>query len=141
MGVAVLERPEFSVADYPSGQRTPTLPRPVRYGGTFAVDGRRVRRMNAEGRSLGSSGCPATGYTAAPTGAVSPSSSLAAAVGVPVGLRFGDHQTATAILVDTRAAREFAAMLPLTVELTDRMGQAKSGRLPHSLDLTGDQST
>jgi hypothetical protein len=28
-------------------------------------------------------------------------------------------------------------MLPLTVELSDRMGQAKSGQLPRPLDLTG----
>jgi hypothetical protein len=79
----------------------------------------------------------ANGYTTTSAAvAMSPSSSPAAAGGVPVVLRFGD-QFATATLVDGRAAREFAAMLPLTVKLTDRMGQAKSGRLPHSLDLTG----
>jgi hypothetical protein len=87
----------------------------------------------------GSANAAASGYTTTTTSAavaVSPSSSPAAAGGVPVALRFGD-QLATATLVDSRAAREFAAMLPLTVKLTDRMGQAKSGRLPHSLDLTG----
>jgi hypothetical protein len=55
---------------------------------------------------------------------------------MPVVLRF-DDQLATATLSDTRAAREFAAMLPLTVELTDRMGQAKTGRLRRPIPAEG----
>jgi hypothetical protein len=44
---------------------------------------------------------------------------------------------ATATLDDTPPAREFAAMLPLQLELHDPMGQAKSGPLPRSLDANG----
>jgi hypothetical protein len=44
---------------------------------------------------------------------------------------------ATATLDDTPAAREFAAMLPLQLDLRDPMGQAKSGPLPRPLDATG----
>ena len=57
-------------------------------------------------------------------------------------LRFDGH-VATAILDDSAAAREFAAMLPLTLDLSDPMGQAKSGSLPRfrSLDVTGADRT
>lgn len=57
-------------------------------------------------------------------------------------LRFDGH-VATGILDDTAAAREFAAMLPLTLHLSDPMGQAKSGPLPssRSLDVTGADRT
>ena len=41
---------------------------------------------------------------------------------------------ATATLDDTPAARGFAAMLPLQLELHDPMGQAKSGPLPRRID-------
>jgi hypothetical protein len=51
-------------------------------------------------------------------------------------LRFGD-EFATATLSDTPAAREFAAMLPLRLELRDPMGQAKSGALPRPIDAAG----
>lgn len=52
-------------------------------------------------------------------------------------LRFDGH-VATGILDDTPVARRFAAMLPLTLHLSDPMGQAKSGPLPRfrSLDVT-----
>jgi hypothetical protein len=55
-----------------------------------------------------------------------------------VVLRF-DGRVATASLDDTPVARQFAAMLPLTLHLSDPMGQAKSGPLPgsRSLDVTG----
>jgi hypothetical protein len=55
---------------------------------------------------------------------------------VRIELRFGD-ELATATLAGSPAAREFAAMLPLQVNLRDPMGQAKSGRLPRPLDVTG----
>lgn len=55
---------------------------------------------------------------------------------IHIVLRFGSG-TAVATLADTRAAREFAAMLPLDLDLRDPMGQAKSGPLPRSLDLSG----
>ena len=51
-------------------------------------------------------------------------------------LRFG-NETAAATLADTPAAREFAAMLPLELDLRDPMGQAKSGPLPRPLDIHG----
>jgi hypothetical protein len=50
-------------------------------------------------------------------------------------LEFGD-ESATATLDDTDAARQFAGMLPLQVDLHDPMGQAKSGRLPRPLTVT-----
>ncbi|WP_256363730.1 cyclophilin-like fold protein [Phycicoccus sp. Soil802] len=40
-------------------------------------------------------------------------------------------------LDDTPAARAFAAMLPLRVSMGDPMGQAKSGRLPAPIDVSG----
>jgi hypothetical protein len=46
-------------------------------------------------------------------------------------LRFEGH-VATVILDDTPVAREFATMLPMTLHLSDPMGQAKSGPLPLS---------
>lgn len=51
-------------------------------------------------------------------------------------LRFGDHAV-TATLIDTPPARQFAAMLPLTLQLKDVWGQAKSGPLPHLLTAEG----
>jgi hypothetical protein len=54
---------------------------------------------------------------------------------VHVVLRFGD-ETTTATLADTSAARDFAALLPLELDLRDPMGQAKSGTLPRPLDVS-----
>jgi hypothetical protein len=51
-------------------------------------------------------------------------------------LRF-DHGVVTATLDDTAAARGFAALLPLTLDLHDPMGQAKAGRLPAPIDHAG----
>jgi hypothetical protein len=54
---------------------------------------------------------------------------------VRIVLRFG-NETAAGTLADTPAAREFAAMLPLDLDLRDPMGQAKSGPLPRPLDVS-----
>jgi hypothetical protein len=54
---------------------------------------------------------------------------------VRIVLRFGD-ESAAATLADTPAAREFAATLPVELNLRDPMGQAKSGRLPRPLDVS-----
>jgi hypothetical protein len=67
---------------------------------------------------------------------LSPSGAPNAATGRPVVLHFGDHAVA-ATLTDTPPARQFAAMLPLTVQLKDVWGQAKSGPLPHALTTEG----
>jgi hypothetical protein len=48
-----------------------------------------------------------------------------------------DEDLATATLADSSAAREFAALLPLELDLRDPMGQAKSGPLPRPLDVNG----
>ena len=65
--------------------------------------------------------------------AASSESDLSTAVNVSAGqrivLRF-DAEAVPVTLVDTAVAREFAAQLPLKLELRDPMGQAKSGRLP-----------
>ncbi|MEV4019971.1 cyclophilin-like fold protein [Nonomuraea angiospora] len=61
---------------------------------------------------------------------------VSVASGTPVVLRFGD-QAVTATLTDTPPSRQFAAMLPLTVQLTDAWGQAKAGPLPRSLTADG----
>jgi hypothetical protein len=55
---------------------------------------------------------------------------------VRVVLWFG-NESAAATLANTPAAREFAAMLPLDLDLRDPMGQAKSGPLPRPLDVGG----
>ncbi|SNT63902.1 hypothetical protein SAMN05421812_11621 [Asanoa hainanensis] len=51
-----------------------------------------------------------------------------------VALEFGDA-IAIATLTDTPEARQFAAMLPTTVDLRDVWGQAKSGRLPRTITV------
>jgi hypothetical protein len=53
---------------------------------------------------------------------------------VRVELVAGD-KIAIAILDETPEARAFAAMLPITVDLEDPFGQAKTGRLPGALDV------
>jgi hypothetical protein len=69
----------------------------------------------------------------APTVLTSPGTSAdALRIVLPVG-----DGLATATLDDTPAAREFAAMLPLQLNLHDPMGQAKSGQLPRRIDLSG----
>jgi hypothetical protein len=81
---------------------------------------------------------------ATPTSAVSAASSSASAAAsateeagsVRVTIRVGD-QTATATLADVPAAHQLAAMLPISVNLRDPFGQAKSGALPHAVDVAG----
>jgi hypothetical protein len=55
-------------------------------------------------------------------------------------LRF-DQEVVRATLTDTAAARQFAAKLPLTLDLRDPMGQAKSGRLPAPIEHASAEST
>ena len=59
-----------------------------------------------------------------------------AALPMPVVLRVGDH-TVAATLTDTPASRQFAAMLPLSLQMRDVWGQAKSGPLPQMLTVEG----
>jgi hypothetical protein len=97
----------------------------------FAVVGPRVRM-------------PGEMPTVTATSAVSAASSSASAAGsateevgsVRVTLRVGD-QVATATLADTSAGHQLAAMLPVTVDLQDPFGQAKSGVLPRGIDIAG----
>jgi hypothetical protein len=53
---------------------------------------------------------------------------------VRIELVAGD-EIATATLDDTPEARAFAAMLPITVDMEDPFGQAKTGQLPRALPL------
>ena len=53
-----------------------------------------------------------------------------------VVLRF-DEEVVAVSLADTASARQFAAMLPLDLDLRDPMGQAKSGQLPSPIDIAG----
>jgi hypothetical protein len=71
---------------------------------------------------------------------VSLSGTSGVAAGVPAVLRSGD-QAAAATLTDTPPARQLAAMLPLTAQLKDVWGQAKSGRLPQVLAVEGGSPT
>jgi hypothetical protein len=49
-----------------------------------------------------------------------------------ITIHVGDD-TATAALADTPAARDFAAMLPVTIVTRDLFGQAKADQLPRNL--------
>lgn len=55
-------------------------------------------------------------------------------------MRFGDA-VVPATLAETAAGREFATQLPLTLEVRDPMGQAKSGRLLAPIGPTGTRTT
>jgi len=81
------------------------------------------------------------------SGRVSPtdsaSTSSASSIAVPgdrdpavarIELVAGD-EIASATLDDTRQARQFAAMLPVSVDIDDPFGQAKTGTLPRALDV------
>ena len=84
-------------------------------------------------------GCSGSGMRRHP--AVVPASSSSSitvsdAPGLPVVLRFDDHAVA-ATLADTPAARDFAANLPVSLVLRDAWGQAKTGPLPHPVQVEG----
>jgi len=51
---------------------------------------------------------------------------------MPIRLTIGGR-TATATLTDTLTARDFASLLPLTVEMHDLFGREKPGQLPRPL--------
>jgi hypothetical protein len=74
--------------------------------------------------------------TTAPSASTVVSPPSASTGSVRIVLRCGD-EFATATLSNTPAAHEFAAMLPLQLNLHDPMGQAKSGPLPRPIDATG----
>jgi hypothetical protein len=78
--------------------------------------------------------------SATPTATSSASAAAASAAeetgSVRITLTVGD-QVVGATLADTPAGRAFAAMLPLTVDLQDPFGQAKSGPLSHAIDVAG----
>jgi hypothetical protein len=79
-------------------------------------------------------GCTAAGYAPAPVGLVS-TPDASGATGLRIVLRF-DRAAVPATLSDTAASRELASLLPLTLDLRDPMGQAKSGRLPVPLNAS-----
>jgi len=58
------------------------------------------------------------------------------ATGVRVEIVVG-HRIAVGVLEDSAAARDLAAHLPLTLELSDSFGFAKTGEVPFLLDATG----
>jgi hypothetical protein len=104
---------------------------------TFASNSRRVAGAVLTLASLAAvvAGCalaqtPRTG----PEPATRAAASTTASGSTRLMLRFEGH-VATAILDDTAAARQLTGMLPLTLHLSDPMGQAKSGRLPASASL------
>jgi hypothetical protein len=53
---------------------------------------------------------------------------------VQIRLIIGDD-VATATLEDSAAARDFAAMLPMTIDMHDLLGREKAGRLPRQLSI------
>jgi hypothetical protein len=81
-------------------------------------------------------GCSVRTGSFGATGSGMPSVVPSGAAGTAVVLRFGDH-VATGVLADTAESRQFASMLPATVNLRDVWGQAKSGRLPGVLAAAG----
>jgi hypothetical protein len=80
--------------------------------------------------------CPMGSGTSDPAAVTTPPSAPTPASTGQVVFRFGDHAV-DATLVDSPAARELTAMLPLTMELNETWGQAKSGRLPRPLSAEG----
>ncbi len=74
---------------------------------------------------------------AVPAGSTAGTTSVDPSTGwARVVLRF-DEEVVAVSLADTPPARQFAAMLPLDLDLRDPMGQAKSGPLPGPIDIAG----
>jgi hypothetical protein len=88
-------------------------------------------RQPTEGVSGPVSATPTVGAPIAPAASGSNNRDRSS---VRIELVAGD-EVATAILDDTPEARDFAAMLPITVDMEDRFGQAKTGLLPRALRL------
>jgi hypothetical protein len=55
---------------------------------------------------------------------------------VRIQLIIGDR-AATATLENTAPARDFTAMLPVTISMRDLLGREKPGRLPRQLNIAG----
>jgi hypothetical protein len=55
---------------------------------------------------------------------------------VRIRLHIGSD-VATATLEDSAPARDFAAMLPMTIRMHDLLGREKPGRLPRQLSIEG----
>jgi len=81
-------------------------------------------------------GNPGPTVPAHPASATITSTSADSVHATRIVLRGPDGQ-ATATLDDTPAARQFAVLLPLRLTLHDAMGQAKTGHLPHPIDVSG----
>jgi hypothetical protein len=82
-------------------------------------------------------GLPAATAMSAPSAPTSAAAvSTEEAGSVRITMTVGD-QVATATLADTPAGHQLAAMLPITLDLQDPFGQAKSGPLPHAVDVAG----
>jgi hypothetical protein len=90
-------------------------------------------RNAGEGRSGLVSATPSASASIA-RGGSSPESSERDGTSLWIDLVAGD-EIATATLDDTPEARAFAATLPITVEMEDRFGQAKTGLLPRPVPL------
>jgi hypothetical protein len=90
-----------------------------------------VLLASAVGRAAGdtASGMPSTARVDAGTADVG----ALDGADLRVALVVEGHPVASATLADTAAARSLASALPLTVEMADRFGQAKAGRLPVGL--------
>ena len=85
---------------------------------------------------VAAAGCAVGARAPAATPDLRASLPAASATTQRIVLRF-DRGAVAATLADTSAGREFAALLPLTVDLHDPMGQAKAGRLPTPIHHTG----
>jgi hypothetical protein len=85
-------------------------------------------------------GCSVGTGTTDPAATVTVSSSTSTVHAARVVLQFGDH-TVPVTLADTATSRDFAARLPLRLQVSDAWGQAKSARLSHPLTVDGTAST
>lgn len=112
----------------------------TRTGSTFTSV--TVRRLASSAAAVALVAMAATGCAGSSVANPAPvdSSATAGAAAAPgrrIVLRF-DQAVVPATLSDTAAGREFATLLPVTLELRDPMGQAKSGTLPVPLAATDD---